>query len=460
MLSKLRVSDEIWNFQNIVKLFNGFEIYKDANIITTPLFFYIGVLFCKIFGLNLLTFRMYDLLLIVTLVLLVYKIFKILEISKLKSLIYTLVIYIIAIILGTAGANYNVLVIIFFIIGLLLSIKKFTFKQKTYNILQGIIIFLIFLTKQNIAVYYTIGLLLSELFMTNKNYKTFVKSMLEKIIIAVIFISIYLVILYFNGKLNNFINYTILGIPEFSSNFFFGIESIKNIGIICIISVVGIMAIFKKNNAVYISSKMRNNIIILLSFGICMEFTAYPIFNLYHTMLGGYIIYILGFYLLDIIFIDNLNKIKKYLVFTAVILLTIFLIFSLIMLILYISFDRCEEIKVYKNIIVDKDLKEDILNVDRYIKYKESLGIKVVIFSGDAALYMVPLNKSNGNIDLPFLGNMGANGETRMLEKLNGLKNTEILIVKDEEDVFRQESKLIRKYIMQHYMYKRRNRKI
>jgi len=49
---------------------------------------------------------------------------------------------------------------------------------------------------------------------------------------------------------------------------------------------------------------------------------------------------------------------------------------------------------------------------------------------------------------LPFLGNMGADGEKNMLEKIKSLKNTEIIIVKEEKDVFLQESKLIRKYII------------
>ena len=33
-------SDEICNFQNAYKLYNGFQIYKDINIIVTPLFFW------------------------------------------------------------------------------------------------------------------------------------------------------------------------------------------------------------------------------------------------------------------------------------------------------------------------------------------------------------------------------------------------------------------------------------
>ena len=44
--------DEIWNFQNIYKMYNGFIIYKDCNIIITPIFFVIGNLLFKIFNAN------------------------------------------------------------------------------------------------------------------------------------------------------------------------------------------------------------------------------------------------------------------------------------------------------------------------------------------------------------------------------------------------------------------------
>ena len=40
-------SDELWNFFNIFKISNGFLIYKDLNIIMTPLFFYLGKIFLR-----------------------------------------------------------------------------------------------------------------------------------------------------------------------------------------------------------------------------------------------------------------------------------------------------------------------------------------------------------------------------------------------------------------------------
>jgi hypothetical protein len=451
---ELSAEDEIWNFHNILKLCNGLEIYKDANIIVTPLFFYIGVIFSKMFGATLLTFRIYNIMLISVLVLVVYKIFKTLKISKLKSLIYSLVIYISALYIGTAGANYNVLVVIFYLMGILISINESTFNSKIYNLLQGIIILLIFLTKQNIMVYYILGLILNELILSNKKYKLAIKSILIKCTIASILILTFLLIFQFKGQLNNFINYTILGIPEFSSNLSIDLELIGNLGVMFIIVLVALMTINYKNNSIDINSEMKTNITKLLIFGIFMTFISYPIFNIYHSLLSAYTIYILGFYLIDIIFVNRFKKAKEYLLLIIIMILIIISTYSIYTFMKYINFvrlNRCEDIEVYKNIIVKKKIREEILTVNKYIEDKEKEGIKVVIFSKYAAIYMVPLNKSNQDMDLPFFGNMGANGEKNMLKKITGLKNTELLIVKEEKNVSWQESKLIRKYIIDNF---------
>lgn len=42
---KLEVGDDLWNFSNIYKMTNGYTIYKDINVIITPLFFYLGEIF-------------------------------------------------------------------------------------------------------------------------------------------------------------------------------------------------------------------------------------------------------------------------------------------------------------------------------------------------------------------------------------------------------------------------------
>ena len=55
-LLKVDVGDEIINMQSIVKMLNGNLIYKDFNVIITPLFFYLGKIFLS-FADNILAFR-------------------------------------------------------------------------------------------------------------------------------------------------------------------------------------------------------------------------------------------------------------------------------------------------------------------------------------------------------------------------------------------------------------------
>ena len=34
--------DEVWNFNNVYKMYNGYTLYNDTNLIITPFFFYIA----------------------------------------------------------------------------------------------------------------------------------------------------------------------------------------------------------------------------------------------------------------------------------------------------------------------------------------------------------------------------------------------------------------------------------
>ena len=61
------------------------------------------------------------------------------------------------------------------------------------------------------------------------------------------------------------------------------------------------------------------------------------------------------------------------------------------------------------------------------------------------------LNRSNGVFDLLFMGNFGKDGENGMLKQISELKNTNILIEKDENNLCWQESKKIKKYIQENF---------
>ena len=87
---KLINSDELWDFQNVYKLYNGFQIYTDANVITTPLFFWIGKFIFNILGANFLTFRIYNILIFIVFYFITYLLIKELKIRKKVAIIITM----------------------------------------------------------------------------------------------------------------------------------------------------------------------------------------------------------------------------------------------------------------------------------------------------------------------------------------------------------------------------------
>ena len=95
------------------------------------------------------------------------------------------------------------------------------------------------------------------------------------------------------------------------------------------------------------------------------------------------------------------------------------------------------------------DVKNTTKNkIEELNKYIENNNDKVIIFSQDAALYNIPKKRSNGAMDLPFLGNLGYNGEDNMVEKLSNMTGYKILIKKER---FWQESEKIIEYIKNNF---------
>ena len=90
--SELIVGDEIWNFQNVYKLVNGYKMYVDCNIIITPIFYIFGYFFVKLFSSTILGFRIYNIFIFFTLILSSLLLFKTLNINKIMSFIYSLII--------------------------------------------------------------------------------------------------------------------------------------------------------------------------------------------------------------------------------------------------------------------------------------------------------------------------------------------------------------------------------
>lgn len=110
---KLNNTDELWNFSNIYKIYNGGVIYNDCNIIQTPIFFYMGLMFFKLFGANYLIFRIYNVFIYTALYLSIYQLFRELKANKTISKLAILIAFATSYKTISGGANYNVLSILF-----------------------------------------------------------------------------------------------------------------------------------------------------------------------------------------------------------------------------------------------------------------------------------------------------------------------------------------------------------
>ena len=121
---KTCVGDEVWNFQNVYKIYNGYKIYVDANVITTPIFHFIGALVFKIFGANFFIFRMYSQITFTIFFMEIYKFFKYLKIDKKNAFFLLIIFFTLQQDLIMASANYNTLSIIFYVFAVIVVLNK------------------------------------------------------------------------------------------------------------------------------------------------------------------------------------------------------------------------------------------------------------------------------------------------------------------------------------------------
>ena len=282
----LDVNDELWNFQNVYKMYNGYKIYEDANVICTPLFFYIGNLLFNILGANFFVFRIYNILIFMFYYFMIYKILRLLKVNRKISLGCTLILLLFGnYLLVRVMANYNSLAMALCLFGIYVMIKNQIEMNNKNILLQSIICFLIILTKQNIGVFYLIAMIMVLII---KNKKSSIKTIFKLFVFISIFLMIFLAYLKINGNLEGFINYTILGIKTFANNnvninwaFLLG-------GIICLIVNIYYSIFLIRQNKVIIEEKEKNNLILLNCFSIIifLRCSSHPRYSIYSNKIG------------------------------------------------------------------------------------------------------------------------------------------------------------------------------
>lgn len=440
------ITDELWNFANIYKMYNGAQIYTESNVIITPLFFYIGNIFLHILGANYLTFRFYGIVIFTSLFSLMYILFKKLKLSKKYAFISTMILLCIIYQLVPVGANYNVLALVFIILGILVQISKLN--PNTKCILQGIIIFLTFYTKQNTGIYYMLGIIAYGILnmAKTKEYKKQLWGLFKEFFLALILLVISLYSLYIKGNLNDFINYTILGITEFRQNTFWSVGNAVQ-SILQMLFVI--MSYILLNIINPLEKDEKQNIEFILVIAIACLLIQYPLNNTYHYLCSLTMLMILEVYVIMQI-LANYKKfdcwVKRINILVAIIIIVMFSVNT----ITYINKLKDSKLKgtIYFGSNMSDELYEDNKEICNYILAQKKQGIDVKIISERAMFYNSILKINNKEFDLSFLGNLGKEGENGLINKIRELKNAKILIIKNEEDMHYQESKNIRQYIM------------
>ena len=396
-------------------MFQGENIYKDVNIISTPLLYYIGLAFLKILGPGLISFRIYNVVINMLIAITIYRIFINLKIEKIHAILYMMIIEIIVLTeVAIYGATYNLLAIMFSLIGINLCINKS--QNKYYCIKQGIIIFLILLSKQNIGCYYIIAYIIMELMLNKKGYTYIIKTF----VIPALFGSAFLIRLMAEGILEEFISYTVLGLNEFSRNF--GVSAIGAI-IIDIILIIFIILIKSKSRC---SSEQKRNCNILFIFGICMLPIGYPIADLWHMIIASIVLIICAIYTLHINLINELDISEKILKRTIIVILLLLILLSIIMSIDYLKKVCTEEENRFYLIGIESDIYKRIEQMENYLLDTDK---KVIIASHDAGMYKINIGYGgDGIFDLPFRGNLGKEGENTLIDNIKKYNDTYLLM--------------------------------
>ena len=433
----LVAGDEFINYFNTYKIYDGETIYKDVNIISTPLLFYIGMIFFKILGPCLIVFRIYNIFINIIVAISIYKIFRSLKTQKIYSIIYTLVLEIlIANYVVIWGPTYNILGLLLCLIGINFYINKE--KSMCYNVKHGIIIFLIIMSKQNIGIYYSLAYIIIELIL---NKKEGMKNLLKTFVITLFSCTLYLMYLYFNGNLVGFIGYTVLGLKEFSQNIF--IDALDYIIIDILIILFIVFVLYKKKY----NPEDFNSIITVLVFGICLLPIGYPIADRWHMIVASMVLIICFFYVIHNIIIIELNVEYKKLN-TLIIIIVVFMIISSLYKINLCYGKVCTDSNSKFYLIpIENETAKDIQLMEEYL-LKENK--KVIIVSPEAGMYKINMEfKGDGEFDIPFLGNLGKDGEYGLINEVKKYNNTYFLIHTKKK--YWQESDKLREYIKNNY---------
>lgn len=447
-LSQNEISgDCLWLYNMSLKMVNGYMPYKDINMIVTPLMFQISEVFMRVFGSNAIIYYICMSVLGGVFSVTMYKLLK--KISQSSILNWCLIILLTFAysLLGLFLYSYNIMTVWFIFIAMIFELKKQEKSKKIYDYLIGVMLGLSAASKQTIG---GLAIIFSLLYDVHKIFylkKSEEKGSILRKIFGILTIAIpYLAWLLINKSLMSFLDQCIFAIFEFGQKNRTG--TFFNYYTLIPIAFVGIsiaLCFIRKCRIIPGCEKIA----MLTFYTIPTLFVVIPIMNEYHCGLMLVATFPLIFFYINLFFENKLAKINN----ASWIPFFMFLGYTFIFIGFSIDIWNYDEmnnsIEKYKYIGLNDEQIKDINEVAEYIKDKEALGFKVYILSPDAGIYMIPLERyDNNKFDLLFQGNLGYDGENRLVETMKKMRNTIFL---KREDLFYQESEIIDNYVKESY---------
>ena len=435
--------DEVWNYNTANAFAMGLIPYKQVSMITTPLLPMINSIFLKIVFNGIITYRVVMGIIFALIVLFIYLIIR--ELSNKRLLSYICAFFIGTLLINKFLLDYNYLFLLIVLMIAFLEVRDLKKNENfnfNHNLCVGLLTGLAFLTKQ------TIGLLLIivvifEVFIYMKKIgfdlklTKFIKLIGVRIFGMMIPIVMFLIYLGVNGAFNDFINYAIKGVREFSNNvpYYRLLNSTDyKIAIISRLFIIVYGSLFITFILECVKNKkMKDELINIYILAICsipVIAIIYPISDDFHLIVASVFVLIVVAYLL-IFLLNEINKFVKFDVFYKKLLLIgllfIIILISLKNVIIERNLNIKENVLVpfkhYEWIYVPKYLSNRISDVTDKVRAYSNSGRESIIIDAEAAIYDIVLNRYKKNYDMLLIGNIGEHGVEKIINEIKDSHN-------------------------------------
>lgn len=435
--------DEVWNYNTANAFAMGLIPYKQVSMITTPLLPMINSIFLKIVFNGIITYRVVMGIIFALIVLFIYLIIR--ELSSKKLLSYICAFFIGTLLIKKFLLDYNYLFLLISLVIAFLEIRDIKKNENfnfNHNLCVGLLTGLAFLTKQ------TIGLLLIivvifEVFIYMKKtgfdlkITKFIKLIGVRIFGMMVPITMFLIYLGVNGAFNDFVNYAIKGVKEFSNSipYYRLLNSTDyKIAIISRLFIIVYIPLFITFILESIKNKKLNdeliNIYVLAFCSIPVIAIIYPISDDFHLMVASVCALIIIAYLFILVLkkIDGFIKIDMF--YKKLLLIGILVVIVLISfknLIIERNINVKENVLVpfkhYEGIYVPKYLSNRISDVTDKVRSYSNSGRESIIIDAEAAIYDIVLNRYKKNYDMLLIGNIGEHGVEKIINEIKDSHN-------------------------------------